>query len=67
MNEKAKITLAVIKKELDKFPEKIIDKANWQNKINCEECCKESIYVDKVFFNISNNCSLFLVLCFAFL
>ena len=53
MDKKAKITLAVIKKVFDKFPETqtFIDKAYTE-----EECCKENIYVNDVFFNISNNC-----------
>ena len=52
MDKKPKINLAVIKKMFDKFPETraFIDKAY------CEKCCKENIYVNEVFFNISNNC-----------
>ena len=52
MDKKTKINLAVIKKMFDKFPETraFIDKAY------CEKCCKENIYVNEVFFNISNNC-----------
>ena len=52
MDKKATIALAVIKKVYDKFPEtqKFIDKAY------VEECCKENISVNKVFFSINNNC-----------
>ena len=52
MDKKAKIALAIIKKVYDKFPEmqKFIDKAD------NEECCKENISVDEVFFSINNNC-----------
>ena len=58
MDKKTKIALAVIKKVYDKFPEtqKFIDKAN------VEECCKENISVNKVFFSINNN-NFFFVLC----
>ena len=52
MNKKAKIALVVIKKVYHKFPEtqEFIDKAY------IEECCKENISIDELFFSINNNC-----------
>ena len=52
MNKKAKITLVVIKKVNDKFPEtqEFIDKGY------IEQCCKENIlFQNELFFSINNN------------
>ena len=59
MNKKAQIALAVIKKVNDKFSERqeFIDKAY------IEECFKENISVDEVFFSINKDCKFFIVLC----
>ena len=50
MDKNANIVLAVIKKVCDKFPET----QEFSNKIYVEECCKENISVEEVFFNINN-------------
>ena len=52
MDKKAKMTLTVIKKVYNKFPET----QTFINKAHGEECCKENISVDEEFISINNNC-----------
>ena len=52
MDKKAKIALTVIKKIYDKFPET----QAFIKKAYSEECRKQNISVDEIFFSINNNC-----------
>ena len=56
MDKKTNIVLAVIKIVCDRFPETIAETQSFINKTCSEECCKENISVDEVFFSINNNC-----------
>ena len=47
-----KIALFVIIKVYDNFPET----QEFINKADIEECCKDNISADKVFFSINNAC-----------
>ena len=57
MDKNAKIALAVIKKVCDRFPET----QEFSNKIYVEECCKENVSVEEVFFNIIFPCDIMLL------
>ena len=57
MDKKAKIVLTVIKKVYDSFPETQV----FIDKKYVEECCKENISVDELFFSINN----VIFLCYA--
>ena len=56
---KAKIALAVVKKVYANFPRM----QEFMDKVYVEECCKENISVDEVFFSVNNKCYFFLVSC----